>query len=128
MNTDKLSFLDENQSVASVVTKLHEYFKNSYSHCKVKRSQCLSQLDAATGEKEQAILQDLEKIDQEMALFGVLNDALSIADRVVHSKTMSSALGLDSEIYQIHHETAEERRAEWNLAEYRISQQRQAQQ
>lgn len=73
-------------------------------------------------------MQDLEKIDQEMALFGVLNDALSIADRVVHSKTMSSALGLDSEIYQIHHETAEERRAEWNLAEYRISQQRQAQQ
>ncbi|GAB4149734.1 MAG: hypothetical protein Fur0046_28470 [Cyanobacteria bacterium J069] len=128
MNTDKLSFLDENQSVASVVTKLHEYFKNSYSRYKVKRSQLLSQLDAATGEQEQALLQAIEKIDQEMALFGVLNDALSIADRVVSSKSMSSAMGLDSEIYQIHHETEAEQQAEWKLAEYRIAQQRQAQQ
>lgn len=124
MDSDKLSFLDENQSVASLVTQLHDYFKNSHSHCKVKRSQLLSKLDNVSGEQEQAVLGELHRVDEELTHFGVLNDALSIADRVLHSKVVMDALGIESEVYQIHHETDSERAAEWKMAEYRLTQQK----
>ncbi|GEM_PF-984640 len=124
MDSDKLNFLDENQSVASLVTQLHDYFKNSHSHCKVKRSQLLGKLDSVSGEQEQTVLGELQRVDEELTHFGVLNDALSIADRVLHSKVVMDALGIESEVYQVHHETDSEQAAEWKMAEYRLTQQK----
>lgn len=83
MDSEKLSFLDENQSVASLVTPLHDYFKHSHSHCKVKRSQLLSQLDKVSGEQEQAVF----------------------TDRVLHSRVVMETLGMASEGYRVYQET-----------------------
>lgn len=98
------SFLDNQQSVASLVSQLHEYFKDSQSHYEVERSQLLGKLDAASGEEEQKLLTEIRKLDAEISLFGVLSDALSIADRVLHTRSVMNELGLDSEIYRMHYD------------------------
>lgn len=98
------SFLDEHQSVASLVSQLHEYFKDSQSHYEVERSHLVGTLEAASGEEEQKLLTEIRKLDAEISLFGVLSDALSIADRVLHTRSVMNELGLDSEIYRMHHD------------------------
>jgi hypothetical protein len=107
LNHKEPSFLAENQSVASLVAQLHNYFKNNYSHFKMERSAVLSRLDAAEGEAEQELLKELRKIDTELSLFGSLSDALSIADRLLHARSVMNELGLNSEVYMVHHKESE---------------------
>lgn len=115
MESNKLSFLDNNQSIASLITQLHSYFRDSHARHKVKRSDLVSRLEAATGEEETQLFQELQMADSEIALFGVLSDSLSIADRVLHTPIVMEALGRE-ELYQFHYETEEEQAAEREAA------------
>lgn len=102
MEKDKLHFLGDNQSIASVVAQLHEYFKNSYSQYKIKRSHLLSQLDAADGDEEQRLLKELHQVEEEFTVFGILSDSLSVANRVLHSRRVIDEIGKDDEVYKVH--------------------------
>lgn len=108
MESKEPSFLDENQSVASLITLLRDYFRNSHSRYKVDQSRLISQLDSADEETQESLRQQLRQADAGITLFGILGDALSIADRVLHSSSVMSQLGLDNEVYRVHHETPEE--------------------
>jgi len=104
METKDPRFLVDHQSVASLVTQLHDYFQNSHSHYEIERSTLMSQLHAVEGEAEQDLLQEVRKVEAEISLFGVLSDALSIADRVLHTRTVMNELGLDNPVYKMHYE------------------------
>jgi hypothetical protein len=96
-------FLVDHQSVASLVNQLHEYFKNSHAHYEVERSQLISLLHAAPdSEREQELQCEILRVDAEISLFGVLSDALSIADRIIHTRSVMNELGLDNPIYRMH--------------------------
>ncbi|XGV97035.1 MAG: hypothetical protein ACAF41_30475 [Leptolyngbya sp. BL-A-14] len=104
METKDPCFLVDHQSVASLVTQLHDYFKNSHSHYKMERSTLMSKLHAVEGETEQDLLQEIRKVETEISLFGVLSDSLSIADRILHTRTVMNELGLDNPVYRMHYD------------------------
>jgi hypothetical protein len=98
------NFLVDHQSVASLVAQLHEYFKDSQSHYEIERSHLVSRLDAASDEEAQKLSVQIRKLDAEISLFGVLRDSLSIADRVLHTRSVMNELGLDNKVYKMHDE------------------------
>lgn len=99
------NFLAENQSVVSLVSHLHSYFKNTYSQFEIEQSAAISRVHAASEATEKQRLQEeLQQIEVELTLFGALSDALSIADRLLHAKSATSELGLNSEVYTMHHD------------------------
>jgi hypothetical protein len=104
MNSKDPSFLAENQSVSSLVTQLHRYFHNSYSRDKVTRSTLISQIETAEGEQLLELQRQLRVLDEELTLLGVLNDSLSIANRLLHMRSVRCNLGATSSIYKVHHD------------------------
>ncbi len=101
------SFLAENQSVASMISHLHRYFDNTHSHYKTEKSGMISNMHGSLSPDEQKQLQDqLSKLEAEIAIFGALSDALSVADRLLHARTVINEIGLDSDLYKHHHEAA----------------------
>lgn len=64
----------------------------------------MSKLHDVEGDAEQALLQEIRKLEAEISLFGVLSDSLSIADRVLHARTVMNELGLDNPIYRMHYD------------------------
>ncbi|PSB26949.1 hypothetical protein [Stenomitos frigidus] len=104
METKDPRFLVDHQSVASLVTQLHDYFENSHSHYEIERSTLMSKLHAAEGVVEQELLQEIRKVETEISLFGVLSDSLSIADRILHTRTVMTELGLDNPVYRMHYD------------------------
>ncbi len=62
----------------------------------------MSKLHDVEGDAEQTLLQEIRKLEAEISLFGVLSDSLSIADRVLHARTVMNELGLDNPIYRMH--------------------------
>ncbi len=104
MNSKEPSFLAENQSVTSLVAQLHNYFHNSYSRDKLLRSTLISQMEAAEGEQVLELQRQLREIDEELALLGILSDSLSIADRLLHMRSVRRDLGPTSGAYKIHHD------------------------
>ncbi|HEY9700616.1 MAG TPA: hypothetical protein V6D10_25400 [Trichocoleus sp.] len=99
--TDNTDFLESEQSVASMVRQLHEYFKNCYSEYKIRRSNIVNQLEVATEAQEEALMTELKSVDAELTLYGVLSDSLSVADRVLHARSVMTSLGVNNEIYRI---------------------------
>ena len=98
-------FLAENQSVASMISHLHRYFDNTYSHYKTEKSAVISNLHGSLPpDQQQQVQDDLSKLEAEIAIFGALSDALSVADRLLHARTVINELGLNSEVYKAHHE------------------------
>jgi hypothetical protein len=97
------NFLADRQSVASVISQLHNYFKNSYSHYKIQQSNLVSQMEAADSETQKKLRQDIEEIQEELVIYGILSDALSIANRMLHTKEVRTELGDDNGVYKIHH-------------------------
>lgn len=103
------SFLAENQSVALMVSHLHRYFDNTHSHYKTEKSILISNLHGSIPPEEQKQVQEqLNKLETEIAIFGALSDSLSVANRLLHARTVINELGLNSEIYKAHHETKPE--------------------
>jgi hypothetical protein len=103
MDSKEPSFLAENQSVTSLVTQLHTYFKNSYSHDNIRRSALISQIEASDDGNVLDLQRQLREMDEELALLGALSDALSIADRLLHMRSVRKELGPSSGAYKVHH-------------------------
>lgn len=102
------SFLAENQSIATLVSHLHHYFGNTHSHYKAEKSMLLSQMHGSLDPTAQQQVQEtLNKLEAEIAIFGALSDALSVADRLLHARTVINELGLNSEVYTTRHQPPE---------------------
>jgi hypothetical protein len=102
------NFLAENQSVASLVAHLHHYFVNTHSHYKAEKSMLLSQVHGPSDPMSQQQSQDaLNKLEADIAIFGALSDALSVADRLLHARTVINELGLSNEVYTARHQPPE---------------------
>ncbi len=104
MNSKEPSFLAENQSVTSLVTQLHNYFHNSYSRDKMARSTLLSKIETAEDKDILEFQKQLRDIDEELVLLGILSDSLSIADRLLHMRSVRRELGPNSGAYKTHHD------------------------
>jgi len=79
----------ENQPVISVVTELHSYFRDLQSFYKIAHGEVISQLEESNEEnKIQELKAKLTEINQKIDLFHILNNAISIADTVLHTETM----------------------------------------
>jgi hypothetical protein len=96
------NFLADHQSVTSVISQLHNYFKNSYSHYKIQQGNLVSQLESADRETETQLRQDIDEIQEELVIYGILSDALSIADRMLHTRSVRKELGDDNGVYKMH--------------------------
>ncbi|WAL61817.1 hypothetical protein [Thermocoleostomius sinensis] len=94
-----LSFLADNQSVASLISQLHQYFKDSTTYCQIDRSTLMGLLETVGPEREQDVLNQIQKLDTELALLEVLQNSLSIADRIIHTKSAITQFGLESPVY-----------------------------
>ncbi|GAB4375324.1 MAG: hypothetical protein Kow00121_20900 [Elainellaceae cyanobacterium] len=95
-----LSFLPNDQSIASLISQLHHYFKDSAAYSKIDRSYLMNLLETAEPEREQDVLKQIQKLDTEIALYDVLENSLSIADRVIHTRAAMLEIGLESEVYK----------------------------
>jgi hypothetical protein len=115
MNTNRLSFLDDGQSIASTVSQLHHYFKQAHSRYTIKQSELINRVHGEPTTEQ--LQQDLQQIEEATALFGVLMDSLSVANRILHSTAIAQLIGTESEVYQIHLESEAEQTAEREVAE-----------
>jgi hypothetical protein len=122
MSSEQLNFLDDGQSIASTVSQLHHYFKNTYSRYKTKRSDLVSRLDGADAETTAIVQTELQELDEALALFGILADSMSVANRVLHTKAAASALGISADLYAIHLEDEAEQAKEREIALRRVQQ------
>ena len=76
------------------MTELHNYFKNSQSHCATIRGDILSKLEAAgEGTDEQVLKDELAGVNEKINYYRVLSHALSIADTVLHTDAMITEYG-----------------------------------
>ncbi|MDX2229304.1 MAG: hypothetical protein NW220_06685 [Leptolyngbyaceae cyanobacterium bins.349] len=120
MSIDNLNFLDDGQSIASTVSQLHRYFKTTYSRYKIQRSDLVSKLESAESDEALSVKEELRELDQALALFGILTDSLSAANRVLHTETAAKAMGISAELYAVHLEDEAEQTAEREAAQRRI--------
>lgn len=121
--SDNLSFLDDGQSIASTVTNLHHYFRTTYSRYKIKRGDLVSRLEAADPDTIAAVQEEIRQIDEALALFGILSDSLSVANRVLHTETVAKTLGIETQLYDVHLETEDEQLLERSAAQRRVENQ-----
>jgi len=90
----------DNYSVAKLVTELHEYFQNSQAHYEVIQGETRKKIGASDDmEKEQEVTEEMKLLARKISFFGALNDVLSAADRLVHSQSMVSEMGLNEDLY-----------------------------
>jgi hypothetical protein len=81
--------LFHNQSVISVVSELHSYFRNLQSEYKIVKSRVISKLEVENDrQKQEQLKTKLKTINQKIEYFHVLNNAVSIADVVLHTEEM----------------------------------------
>lgn len=67
----------------------------------------MSQLGAAADEQEEERIQaELREIEGEITIYGILQDALSIANQVIQARVVMAELGTQSDVYRIHNEQA----------------------
>ncbi|MGK7871853.1 MAG: hypothetical protein AB4426_00560 [Xenococcaceae cyanobacterium] len=99
MYKKKPQFPFENHSVISLVTELHRYFRDFQSYCKVAHGEVLSQLESTNDEqKSQELKQKLRELNEKTAYFHVLNNAVSIADTVLHTEAMIAEFGSGNKV------------------------------
>ncbi len=120
MDNKKLSFLDDGQSIALTVSQLHSYFENTCSTYQIKHGQLINKIRSSQEERSSLYQEELERLSEEISLFSVLRDALSIADNLLHSSTMIKAIGADAEVFQIHQEDEAEQARERELTQKRM--------
>lgn len=121
MNTDNLNFLDDGESIASTVSQLHHYFKTTHSRYKLKQGSLLNQVHVDA--KETAGVQEsVQHLEEVIALFGILTDSLSVANRVLHSEAIAQIIGSDADVYQIHLEDEAEQASERAAAQRKVAQ------
>jgi hypothetical protein len=81
-------------SVISIVSELHSYFRDLQSYYKIAQADIVSKLESTQDKQKQEELQaKFKKIKEKIDYFHVLNDAISIADVVLHTEGMIEELG-----------------------------------
>jgi hypothetical protein len=120
MSTDNLNFLDDGESIASTVSQLHHYFKTTHSRYKLKQGDLLNRVHADAKETAR-VQEDVQHLEEVIALFGILTDSLSVANRVLHSEAIAQIIGSDADVYKTHLEDDAERAAEQAAAQRKIA-------
>jgi hypothetical protein len=78
-----------NHSAISVVSELHSYFRDLQSFYQIAKGDLLSQLESEKDRQKQVELKArLKEINRKIDYFHVLNNAVSIADVVLHTEEM----------------------------------------
>jgi hypothetical protein len=65
--------------------------------------------------------EELQQLEEALALVGVLTDSLSVANRVLHSDSIARILGSDTDLFKIHLEDEAEQAAERAAAQRRLA-------
>ncbi|MBM0742803.1 hypothetical protein JOY44_14500 [Phormidium sp. CLA17] len=121
MSTDNLNFLDDGESIASTVSQLHHYFKTTHSRYKLKQGNLLNRVHVNAKETAQ-VQEDVQHLEEVIALFGILTDSLSVANRVLHSEAIAQIIGSDADVYKTHLEDEQEHASERAAAERKVAQ------
>lgn len=121
MSTDNLNFLDDGASISSTVSQLHHYFKTAHSRYKLKQGNLLNRVHVDPEETAQ-VQENVQHLEEVIALFGILTDSLSVANRVLHSEAIAQIIGSDADVYQIHLEDDAEHAAERDAAQRKVAQ------
>jgi hypothetical protein len=81
------------QSVISLVTELHNYFRDLQSYYKIARGKLADELETTVDrDKEEELRQQLHEVGQKMEYFHILNNAISTVNVIVHTEMMVSEL------------------------------------
>lgn len=89
MENRKPEFALLDQSVINLVTELHSYFRDLQSYYQIARGELLSRLESTLDEAKAKELQgELKLLNKKIEYFHVLNNAISIADVIVHTETL----------------------------------------
>ncbi len=89
MENKKPELAIADQSVLSLVTELHNYFRDMQSYYQIQHGQVLSQLEANSDPAtENALQEELKAVNEKITFFHVINNAISTVDTVVHTEKM----------------------------------------
>ncbi len=89
MENKKPELAIADQSVLSLVTELHNYFRDMQSYYQITHGQLLSRLDSTTDQmKEGELHEQIQEINEKITFFHVLNNAISTVDTVLHTEKM----------------------------------------
>jgi hypothetical protein len=89
----EFTIIAQDQSVISLVTELHNYFRDLQSYYKIACGKLHDQLETTLDEaKTEELRQELHKVSQKMEYFHILNNAMSTVDVIVHTEVMVSEL------------------------------------
>lgn len=93
MENKKPEFAFTERPVISLVTEMRAYFQDLKSYYSITKGEIISRLDEVTEEAKITQLQDqLQEVNDKIASFSVLGDALSIADTILHTEGMIAEL------------------------------------
>ncbi len=93
MENTKPEFAFTERPVISLVTEMRAYFQDLKSYYSISKGEIISQLDELTDEAKISELQaKLREVNEKIASFSVLGDALSIADTILHTEGMIAEL------------------------------------
>lgn len=89
MENKKPELAIADQSVLSLVTELHSYFRDMQSYYQIRHGQVLSKLEANSDPAtETALQEELKAVNEKITFFHVINNAISTVDTVVHTEKM----------------------------------------
>lgn len=91
MENKKPEFAFSDLSVISLVSELHNHFRDLHSYYQIAKGQIIGRLETTQNEAEhQKLKQELEEINNKISYFHVLNNSISTVDVVLHSQDMIS--------------------------------------
>ncbi len=78
----------------SIVTEMHNYFRDLQSYYKIAKGDLISRLEDATDEAEiQELQRQLHEVNEKITFFHVLNNSISTVDTVLHTDKMIAEFG-----------------------------------
>lgn len=89
----EFAIIAQDQSVISLITELHNYFRDLQSYYKIACGKLRDQLEATSDQaKIEELRQEFHEVSQKMDYFRILNNAISTVDVIVHTEMMVSEL------------------------------------
>lgn len=89
----EFTIIAQDQSVISLITELHNYFRDLQSYYKIACGKLHDQLEVTSDQaKIDELRQEFKEFCEKMEYFHILNNAMSTVDVIVHTETMVSEL------------------------------------
>lgn len=89
----EFAIIAQDQSVISLITELHNYFRDLQSYYKIACGKLRDQLETTSDQaKIEELRQEFHEVSQKMDYFRILNNAISTVDVIVHTEMMVSEL------------------------------------